>query len=176
MYCDWDVEAWRSVLFSNEAKSSIGTDEALHVWRCKGEEYLLQCCDLTVKHSPSVMVWGSMSYYGVRSLVRLEGRVDALTYQGVLEDHMLFDTQWLIGEEVVFQQDNVPIHTARSTWQWLRVLDWPLQSSDANPIEILWHTLEVSTNRRHPQNEEEAWRFVQKVWQTIPAAHVQILY
>ena len=59
------------------AKISIGTDRALHVWRRKGEEYLPQCCDLTVKLSPSVMVWGSMSYYGVGSLVRLEGRIDS---------------------------------------------------------------------------------------------------
>ena len=33
MYRDWDVEAWRSVLFSDEAKISIGNDRALHVWR-----------------------------------------------------------------------------------------------------------------------------------------------
>ena len=34
---DWDVEAWRSVLFSDEAKISIGTDGVLHVWCCKGK-------------------------------------------------------------------------------------------------------------------------------------------
>ena len=64
------TEIWRrgDLLFSDEAKISFGTNGVLHVWCHKGEEYLLQCCDFTVKHSPSVMVWGSMSYYGVGSL------------------------------------------------------------------------------------------------------------
>ena len=102
-----------------------------------------QCCDLTVEHSASVIYGvGSMSYYGVGSLVRLEGRVDALAYQRVLSDHMLPEAQRLLGEEFVFQHDNTPIHTAQSTQQWLRdndvnVLDWPPQSPDANPIENL---------------------------------------
>ena len=127
--------------FSDEAKISIGTNGALHVWRRKGVEYLLQCCNFTVKHSASVMVWGSMSCYGVGSIVRLEDCVDALAYQRVLENHML-PAQRLIGEEFVFQHDNVPIHTTRFTWQRLRdnevtVLDWPLQFPDANPIENL---------------------------------------
>ena len=80
--------------------------------------------------------------------MRLEGRVAALAYQRVLEDHMLHDAQRLIGEEFVFQHDNAPIHAARPTRQWLRhncvtILDWSPQSSDANPIENMLHTLKV---------------------------------
>ena len=53
---------------------------------------------------------------------------------------MLTDAAALIGDDFVFQQDNVPIHTSRSTRQWLRqhdvtLLDWPPKSPDANPIE-----------------------------------------
>ena len=89
------------------------------------------------------MVWGSMCYHGVGSLVRLEGRVNANDYQEVLEQYMLNDANSLIGEDFVFQHDNAPIHTARSTRQWLRdnsvtVLDCPPNSPDANPIENLW--------------------------------------
>ena len=87
------------------------------MWRRRGEEFIPECCDSTVKHPVSVMVWGSMCYHGVGSLVRLEGRVNANDYQEVLEQYMLNDADSLIGDDFVFQHDNAPIHTARSTRQ-----------------------------------------------------------
>ena len=88
------------------------------------------------------MVWGSMCWHGVGSLVKLEGRLDSTAYQQVLEEHMLTYAAALIGDDFVFQQDNIPIHTSWSTRQWLRqhevrLLDWLPKSLDANPIENL---------------------------------------
>ena len=36
----WTLDDWKSVLFTNESKISIGNDGALYVWRRKGEEFL----------------------------------------------------------------------------------------------------------------------------------------
>ena len=83
-----------------------------------------------------------MCWHSVRSLVKLEGRLDSMANQQVLKEHMLTDAAALIEDDFVFQQDNAPIYTSRSTRQWLSqpdatLLGWPPKSSDANLIEIV---------------------------------------
>ena len=179
-HTQWTLDDCKSVLFTDESKVSIGNDGALYVWHRKGEEFLPECCDRTVQHAASVMVWGSMCWHGLGSLVKLEGCLDSTPYQQVLEEHILTDTATLIGDDFVFQQDNAPIHTSRSTRQWLcqhdvTLLDWPPKSPDANPIENLWHELKTAANRRKPRTAPELWNALQEAWQQIPATRVRNL-
>ncbi|KAJ4927995.1 hypothetical protein JOQ06_015795 [Pogonophryne albipinna] len=63
----------------------------------------------------------------------------------------------------VFQHDNDPKHTARATKEWLRkkhfkVLEWPSQSPDLNPIE-----------NRQPQNITALEEICMEEWAKIPA-------
>ena len=59
----------------------------------------------------------------------------------LLADNLLRSVRALkMGREWVFQHDNDPKHTAKATKEWLkkkhsRVLEWPSQSPDLNPIE-----------------------------------------
>ncbi len=62
-----------------------------------------------------------------------------------------------MGRGLVFQHDIEPKHMAKATKEWLKkkqikVLEWPGQFSDLNPIENLWRELKVHVAKRQSWN------------------------
>ncbi|KAK3546402.1 hypothetical protein QTP70_026281, partial [Hemibagrus guttatus] len=72
----------------------------------------------------------------------------------------------------VLQQDNDPKHTSKSTSEWLKkskkTLEWPSQSPDLNPIEMLWHDLKKVVHAQKPSNVAELQQFCKDEWAKIP--------
>jgi len=133
------------VIFIDESKVEIGTDNRLYVWRRAGEEWMPQCTALPPRKKFGVMLWGCLTFNRVGTLAFIDGNIDANKYKEILEDNL-----WPVvarhfpQENYIFQDDNALVHRARSVMEYrcrITTLSWPAQSPVLNIIENFWHRI-----------------------------------
>jgi hypothetical protein len=78
------------------------------------------------------MVWGCTTWEGLENLSLIDGGLNASLHQKIPEEDLLGTLDWydFSKDDVIFQHDNDPKHTAKSTQGWLqdnyiRTLEWP---------------------------------------------------
>ncbi|KAM9322489.1 uncharacterized protein KZ484_020685 [Pholidichthys leucotaenia] len=84
---------------------------------------------------------------GPGRLAVVNGTMNSAVYQKILKENVWPSVCDLkLKHTWVLQQGNDPKHTSKSTSEWLKkskmkTLEWPSQSPDLNPIEMLFHDL-----------------------------------
>ena len=82
-----------------------------------------------------------------------------------------------LGNTFIFQQDNAPAHRAKATKEFLKqsdvkVLEWPAQSPDLNPIEQVWLWMAKDINTKSFDNIQEMEDYVLDLWEKLPKEHI----
>lgn len=150
---------------------------ATYVRRRVGEEYKAECVVPTVKFGGgSIMVWGCMSAAGTGKIFICEGRMNSEKYTSML-DQVLQPSIYKIfnncpPQNVLFQQDNAPCHTAANSRRWfqdrgIKLLQWPAQSPDLNPIEHLWGILKKRVLKHKCSRKNELVKIIKEEWEKI---------
>lgn len=127
------------------------------------------------------MVWGCFSRYGIGSLHRIDGIMDRFMYADILRDHiMLQHGKRKLPRGWIFQHDNDPKHTSKHVKDYMekakiRLLEWPSQSPDLNPIEHLWEELERRIRSENYSNTTKLWEALQREWLKIPLERLEKL-
>ena len=132
------------MIWTDESSFENGKDSAkVMVWRLPFEKYFEECLAPSFKSGrTSLMVWDSIRY-GRKSRLHFcsdierkgEGFVSSI-YNGPLLEFYRRE------RNLILMEDGAHVHRCRAAKDWklekgLKVLDWPAQSPDLNPIENL---------------------------------------
>lgn len=175
---NWNDEAWSQVLFTDESRFCLKSDDGrVKVWRRSGERYAQ--CNIIGKEAyggGSVMVWGGISMGARTELQVIEnGSLTAVRYVTEILEQVVVPFAPFIGDGFVFMHDNARPHTAAVVVENLRDLEintmgWPARSPDLNPIEHVWDKLGKQIKKRIPvpANLRDLKNALQEEWTAIP--------
>ncbi|PAA51081.1 hypothetical protein BOX15_Mlig033219g1 [Macrostomum lignano] len=168
---------WQSVLWTDETKIELfGRNEKQCVWHKPNTSFEQKHLKPTVKHGGgSIMLWVCFAAAGTGRLMHITEKMNSAVYQQILDENLQSSVHDLgLGRAWTLQQDNDPKHTSAATRRWLqqrriKVMEWPSQSPDLNPIEMLWTDLKKMVHARKPKNLWELAEFCIEEWQKVPA-------
>lgn len=164
---------WTTCLFSDECAIDLLDGSNQKVFRKDGEENLPQHILPTVKHCPSVTVWGCFSEKGVGQLRILppNTHMNSKWYIGVLENEVKGSllTRFRSLKKCCFQDDGAPCHRSKVVVKrrqelGITALEWPGQSPDCNPIENMWRYLKLRVRSMDPKTIPELKEAISHVW------------
>lgn len=181
----WTVKSdWQSVIFSDETQVVIGQNNKVYVWRRATEVWRPECLGGGRNRKISVMFWGCISYFGVGTLVPVDGHIDSQKYIEILDENLWpVVCKYFGGKRWFFQDDNAPVHRSLLTRQWktennIPSISWPAQSPDINVIENTWKAVKrhVQQNISSIETRQDLIACVLKRWREMPSTYIRQLY
>jgi len=128
------------------------------------------------------MVWGSFSAAGLGSLHRISGTKDQYVYLEILQNVGIPCARRLLGDKLIYQQDNDPKHRAKRVRKYFsyspnNIMDLPSQSPDLNPIEHFWGDLDrgLRSTTKSPTSADALFERIRMLWECTSQETVQKL-
>ena len=121
-----------------------------------------------VKHLPSVMLLGAMSSNGIAGLFFLSTKttMNSIRYHKMLENELKI--RMAIHECIMFMQGGAPCHCSKLMSDFLKknikILDWPGDSPNLNPIENLWAIMIEKVADKHPTTAKNLEMAIKHIW------------
>ncbi|GFU63416.1 transposable element Tcb2 transposase [Trichonephila clavipes] len=173
----WNVTDWQKVVFSDESRFVLGTDDNhVRLWRRPGEQY--NSPHTVLRHTArtaGVMEWGAIAYDNRSTLILMRRTLMGQRYvDDILRPHVgifLNGLPWAI-----FQQDNARPQTVRVAQNFLlhfQTLPWPGRSPDLSPSEHVWDQLKRQMPSCHSVHDLEF--VVQDLWAHLPQDNIRCL-
>lgn len=176
-HADWMPEQWQNVHFSDEVPISLVQNSQRRYIRCHASQVLAPGMTRPKIHSGGgkMMFWGSFCNETLGNITEINERLNGHGYKQLLEQHLNF--REIIRTNKIFQHDNAPIHKAQCVTRWfeetaLRVLDWPPQSPDLNPIENVWSHIKAKLDQHQISSKAMMRTEIQRIWQEIPPEYL----
>ena len=110
-----------------------------------------------------------------------EGRINSAKNIEILNEGLLpiFASAHVNKNHHLFMEDGAPCHSSKTIQAWhqengIQKLWWPSQSPDMNPIEHIWHILDLAIRKRTLKvaNKEVLLQYIQEEWEKIPMTKV----
>jgi len=178
----WTSGDWANVLFSDEKKFNLfGSDGINYVRRPSGERFNPRYTKPTVKHGGGcIMVYGAFSRNIIGPLIKISDTMTGEIYRDIIVNNVLPWARRNMSAGWILQQDNDPKHTAGIVklgfkQHKVRLLEWPSQSPDLNPMEHLWAELERRCAKKICRNKNQKWDLLVEEWGRIPQCVIEKL-
>ena len=184
---NWTEKDWLPLIFSDEKKFNLfGSDGLQWCRRGVGEDFDAKNVRTEVKHGgDSLMVWGCITLKGYGELHLVKGIMDSVQFCNILNESLLgtLKTLAIQKKQMIFQQDNNPMHKSKYTTTWLawnriKTLPWPPNSPDMNPMEHVWSQLNIQLcqHPQYPTNKVQLWQALVDAWVEMDDSYLFSLY
>jgi transposase len=170
----WTAEEWSQVVWSDESKFNVlNSDGKEYFWTDHPEILTENSITHTLKFGGGgVNVWSCITWQGFGFSCKIDETLDAELYSNILKEELMQTLEYynLDINTTIFQQDNDPKHTSNLAKQTLRdlklkVMEWPSQSPDLNPIEHFWNHVarELKRSGKLFSTKDQLWESLQKI-------------